>query len=169
MSSWRDAIIVERLNAVADTFKMPVGSVLRIPTRLLKSEPVTLTATSVSGSVTLVASNGRAGALSKGDVVREGDRIMTAANAFATLTEADGSRVALPSHTTLQVTVLRRVLLEGSAKSQFSIESGRSEMSITPMRRQSDRFEIRTPAAVAAVRGTEFRVNYDPDDFGFDP
>jgi len=162
MTSVQDAAVVQRINGVADPLKIPTSTILRIPTRLLKSIPVTLKVTSIVGSVSRTVGGGRTVALTKGDVIREGDRITTSANAFATLTETDGSRVALPSHTTLRVAILRRVLLEGSSQSQFLIESGRSEMTVTPLHRQSDRFEIRTPAAVAAVRGTEFRVNFDP-------
>jgi hypothetical protein len=41
--------------------------------------------------------------------------------------------------------------------------AGRSSFEVAPATRASDRFEVRTPMAVAAVRGTEFRVGYQPD------
>jgi hypothetical protein len=49
-----------------------------------------------------------------------------------------------------------------AAAGALVIESGRGELSVTPLR-PADRFEIRTPGSVAAVRGTEFRLVYDTD------
>lgn len=162
MTSPRGAAIVQRLSGVADPFRMPVGIALRIPNRLLKSAPTTLIVLSVTGPVTRASAAGAVATLAKGDEVREGDRVSTGANAFATLAQADGTRVTLPSHTTLRAAILRRVVLGSTARSDLVVESGRSEMTVTPLRRPADRFEIRTPAAVAAVRGTQFRVAYDP-------
>lgn len=165
MSGWRDVPILRSFNRLKDSSRVPVGVELRIPTRLLRSSPISLTASAVTGSVTRSGGAGASRPLAKGDVVREGDTISTGANSFATLAQADGSRITLPSQTRLRVAILRQIVLGGAAESNFIIESGKGEMSVTPMRKPSDRFEIRTPAAVAAVRGTEFRVGYDPAKF----
>jgi hypothetical protein len=160
MSGPGDVATVARFNGIANPNRIPVGTDLRIPTRLLKSTPTTLTAIAVTGAVLRAAAAGPAGPLSKGDSVGEGDRVSTGANAFATLAKPDGSRVTLPSHTTLRVAVLRRIVLADAAQGELVIESGRGAMTVTPLQ-AADRFEIRTPASVAAVRGTQFRVAYD--------
>ena len=160
MSGRRDVAAVARLSGIANPNRIPVGTALRIPTRLLKSTPTTLTTVAVTGPVLRAPASGSAAPLSKGDLVGEGDRVSTGPNAFATLAKPDGSRVTLPSHTILRVAVLRRVVLADAAVGDLVIESGRGEMTVTPLQ-AADRFEIRTPAAVAAVRGTQFRVAYD--------
>jgi hypothetical protein len=160
MTGRRDVTAVARVSGIANPNRIPVGTVLRIPTRLLRSTPATLTAVAVTGAVLRAAASGPTGPLSKGDSVVEGDRVSTGANAFATLAKPDGSRVTLPSHTTLRVAVLRRMVLADAAQGDLVIESGRGEMTVTPLQ-AADRFEIRTPASVAAVRGTQFRVAYD--------
>jgi hypothetical protein len=160
----RDAVAaVVAYNDIVDPDRAPVGTVLKIPTRLLKSTPLALTAVAVTGPVTRAAATGAAGPLAKGDAVVEGDRISTGADAFATLVKPDGSRITLPSHTILRVAAFRHIALDASDRGDLEIESGKGELSITPLRQPADRFEIRTPGSVAAVRGTEFRVAYDTD------
>jgi hypothetical protein len=157
----RDVAVVARVNGLGNSNRIAVGSVLRIPTRLLKLTPVTLTAIAVTGPVLHLNARGGAVALAKGDTVGDGDRISTGADAYATLAKPDGSRVTLPSHTTLRLAVLRKVALDDSARVDLVVESGRARMTVSPLRQAADRFEIRTPGSVAAVRGTEFRVAYD--------
>ena len=161
LTGHRDMAVVVRMSGIRNPNRVPVGTVLRIPNRLLKSTPMTLTAVAVTGPVLRASGAGAAAPLAKGDILREGDRISTGANAFATLTKPDGTRVTLPSNTTLRVALLRRTALDDGARGDLVIESGRGEMVVTPLK-GADRFEIRTPGSVAAVRGTEFRVIYDP-------
>jgi hypothetical protein len=157
-----DVAVVARLSGITNPDRVPVGALLRIPDRLLKSTPMTLTAIAVTGAVVRAGAAGPAEPLSKGDLVSEGDRIATGANAFATLAKPDGSRITLPSHTVLRVAVLRRVVLGDAAAASLVVDSGRAELAVKPLQ-PADRFEIRTPGSVAAVRGTEFRVAYDTD------
>jgi hypothetical protein len=162
MTGLRDAAVLVRLNRIANPNRIPIGTTLRIPDGLLKSTPMTLTVIAVTGAAVRSGATGAVVPLSKGDIVREGDRIATGANAFASLAKPDGSRITLPSHTTLRVAVLRRVVLGDAAATNLVIESGRGELAVSPLQ-GADRFEIRTPGSVAAVRGTEFRVVYDSD------
>ena len=92
MSGAQDAVIVARLSGMANPNRAPVGTVLTIPTRLLKSTSITLTAVAVTGPVVRATAAGVVGPLAKGDAVLEGDRISTGANAFATLVKSDGTR-----------------------------------------------------------------------------
>ncbi len=155
------AISIQHLNGLRDPDFLRDGAVIHVPARPSKAEPASLTAAAVTGTVFRIASSGARVILVKGGALKRGDRITTGPNSFVTLTQPDGTRVTLPSNTTMRVARLELGASGRAARSDFVIESGRGEMAVTPLRGTSDRFDIRTPAAVAAVRGTEFRVAYD--------
>jgi hypothetical protein len=70
--------------------------------------------------------------------------------------------ITLPSQTAVRIVRLRRVLMTGAVERQFTAEAGRMRATVTPMTEPGSSFEVRTPLTVAAVRGTEFRVSFDP-------
>ncbi len=148
---------VARINHVADPHHLPVGAVLAIPAALLKREPLTASIAAFSGQVSLDPG----GAARIGGTVAAGSLVATGANSFVTLSLADGSRVTLPSQSRVRVAVLERVVIDGRLERRFELLSGRSDFSVTPRERAADRFLVKTPVAVAAVRGTEFRVAHD--------
>jgi hypothetical protein len=55
---------------------------------------------------------------------------------------------------------MRRYVMTGEVDRRFVVEAGGSEWRVTPAKSAGDRFEVRTPVATTAVRGTEFRVTY---------
>lgn len=153
---------VQRLNKVPDPRRLPTGATLQIPAELLRTEPVVAELVAFRGAVSV---NGPTGALAvaRGMPVREGHLLATGPNAFLTVELPDGSRVTLPSNSRLRVKRLRRVVMTGALQRDFAVESGRSNAVVTPARSPRDRFRIETPLTVSAVRGTEFRTNYDPE------
>ncbi|MEI6417904.1 MAG: FecR domain-containing protein, partial [Sphingomonadales bacterium] len=98
-----------------------------------------------------------------GTNLKEGAIVRTASNAFLTVRFADGSRISLPSNTVVRIVAARHVALGDADDRRLAVENGRSTFEVTPATRAGSRFEVRTPMAVAAVRGTEFRVGYRPD------
>lgn len=153
---------VQKLNRVKDPRRLPAGSSLTIPYPLLKSEPIPAALAAFSGRVTITRA-GRPVAPARDMVLQEGDQIATGPNAFATLALPDESRVSLPSNSTLVIVRLRQVVLTGGLKRTFDIQLGKGAAQVTPMPTPDSQFLIRTPLSVAAVRGTEYRVAYDPD------
>ncbi|MCI3180361.1 peptidoglycan-binding protein [Caulobacter sp. CCUG 60055] len=159
LSDYRE---VQRRNHVRQPRRMPVGLKLEVPTRVLRTEPVEARLGAFRGPVN-VSTAGRAAAASAGLLVREGDLVATGANAFARIDMPDGSRVALPSQSRVRVERLRRTLLTGAVDRAFVVEAGRGESTVTPLPTPQDRYIVRTPMSVSAVRGTEFHVRYDPE------
>ena len=156
-----DYIVVQRLNRVVDPRRLPVGMLLTIPRSLLRQEPVDAVVQSFRGSV-LAGTGHNLRRVEVGMRVREGDRIETGSKSFITLRLPDGSNVALPSQTSLRVERLRRTLMAGSVERSFRIERGRAGATVTPMEDPHSEFLFSTPTAVSAVRGTRFRMRYDP-------
>ena len=154
--TWRE---VRVRNHVRNVRRLTIGLTLEIPTRLLKVEPIEAHLGAFRGAVTIGG-----GAAALGMLVPEGAVVATQGGAFARLDLPDGSRVSVPSQSRLRVDALRRILLTGAVERAFTVLSGRSESTVTPLTGPQDSYRVRTPVSVAAVRGTDFRVVYAPDD-----
>ncbi len=152
-----DYRLVQALNRIAAPDRLTRDSALRIPVRLLKTVPARATILSFSGAVLVSADGKRAG---PGMPLGEGARLQTGANSFLTIAAADGSRVSMPSQSVMRIARLRRVLLTGSFDQEFAIERGRVQTRVMPQTDPASHYRLRTPIAVSAVRGTEFRVAY---------
>lgn len=153
---------VQRLNAVRDPRRLPIGHTLLIPPGLLRSEEIVGALAAFRGAVTIEGA-GAVQAPVRGMPIREGYRLVTAAGSFLTIELPDQSRITLPSNSTVRVSRLRRILLTQSIDRSFHVETGRTSAVVTPIANVRDRFTITTPLAVSAVRGTEFRTNYDAE------
>lgn len=156
--NWR---IVQQRNRIGNAHGIPPGTSIRIPTRLLKAEPLTARIIAFRGSGQLMPPSGASGPLATGQVLGPGMRLSTDANSFATIELSNGSRITLPSNTRIRIAAMRRFVLTGSVDFDFLVEQGRIETGVTPLKNAADRYRIRTPIATAAVRGTSFRVGYD--------
>jgi hypothetical protein len=149
---------VQRLNGVADPFKLPVGMTLRLPIPLLRTRPVQARLVSFRGDVSL--RQGAAVATRVGATVGEGAEIETGANSNARLSLPDGGVIAVPSMSRVRLTRLRAYVLNAAVEQEITILNGRSEFQVSPVRAPGG-FRVGTPLSASAVRGTEFRVGYD--------
>ncbi len=148
---------VQRFNRVRNPRHLSINRRLRIPRNLLRHEPVQLIVSSFSGPVTI---GGEAPATDM--ILNENDIVMTGPNGFIRFSSGFGGRITLPSNTTAQLIRARRYILGNTLDVDFSVTRGRATAS-SPTLEGQDRVRMRTPVAVTAVRGTEFRVAYDPE------
>ena len=151
---------VLRINDISDARRIPVGTKIRIPRRYLRYNPVNLRVTSFSGPVTL-RSKGRPAQIKKNRQIIEGDEIRTGRNAFVSIAGHGSSRLSLPSNSRARIIDARRYLINGLVDIQVKVLEGRSEI-VAPKLRRQERYRVGTPVAVTAVRGTQFRVGYEP-------
>ena len=150
---------VQLLNRIADPRAIPVGTRLMIPRRLLRSVPVELRLQSFSGPVT-ISSQSRQLSAHAGLILPEGSEIVTGANGFISIVAADGSRISLPSNSHARFVRSRRYLIDRAADIDVQVLRGRTDVHATHQN-PGGTFQVRTPVAVSAVRGTEFRAEYD--------
>lgn len=150
-----------RLARVSDPRRLPVGQKLVIPRSWLRYriEPARLA--SYRGNVS-ISVGGVAAAPKVGMTISEGTQISTAANSFVTLVLGDRSRIVLPSQSRVRMRQLRRILLTGAIDYRIETEQGRLETKVAPLDRPTGRYRIETPVSMTAVRGTEFRVAFEP-------
>lgn len=155
-----DYALVQRRNHVRDPRHLAIGSTLVIPKTLLRGTPLAATLLTFRGAVAIARGKATI-APEKGLALMEGDRLRTDAASFATVMLANGSRVTMPSNATIRLETMRRLLLNDALDFSIAVDEGRAETSVTPLPPGKGWFRLRTPAAVSAVRGTEFRVAFD--------
>jgi hypothetical protein len=150
--------LVQQKNRIGNARALPAGKTIVIPRSLVKYTLSKAKILSVRGNV-----NSDAGPVSTGQIFGEGTQLTTAASSFVTLGLGNGSRVSLPSNSGLKIRTLRNYVLGESLDYDFDLSRGGARSSVVPLKSADDRYRIRTPKAVSAVRGTDFQVRYDED------
>jgi len=148
--------IVQQQNRIPNPHAIPIGKILVIPRSLLKYRPASAKLISVRGQV--LASSG---SVSVGQSLQEGTDISTGPSSFATMLLDDGSRISLPSNSNIRISRLRSYVLGGSLDYDFDIAKGGLRSSVVKHKTGDDRYQVRTPKAVSAVRGTDFQSRYE--------
>lgn len=117
------------------------------------------TITVLAGSATVTNGAGSRSALS-GDLVRPGDRVRTSSDGHAVLTFIDGSTMVIEPAGSL---VLEEATFgQGSVAVRVFQSVGLTWTSVSRLLAPGSRFEVRTPAITASVRGTAFEVEVAP-------
>ncbi|RAS05972.1 FecR family protein [Cupriavidus alkaliphilus] len=150
---WRT---LQRLNGVADPYRLVPGSRVRIPLSQIPEQAASARVVYVSGEV---RASGRP--LQAGMTLDEAARIETPASGSATLELPDRTRVTLPPATTVAVNRLRTFTRSGLVDSVIRIDKGAAETRVAPGGGGVGRFEMHTPMMVTGVRGTRYRVSAD--------
>ncbi len=99
--------------------------------------------------------------VSAGERLEAGDRVRTGSLSRATLAFFDGSLTGLEAGT--EMAILEMNSQQESVAIVLYQESGRTYNRVRPLPGGESCFKIETPAATAAVRGTEFAVVVGPD------
>ena len=156
MRYWRR---LQRLNGISDPNHMPPGSKLRIPLKWTQIKPSDAAVLEFSGdvSVTLDGSANKQ-PVTPGMLLKTGDEIQTGSESSATLEFDDGSRLILREESDLKLEKLESYGDEDVFNTQLKLKRGRTDNEVNPYKKPGSRFEIRTPSATAAVRGTVYRV-----------
>ena len=151
---------LQKLNAIEDPWHMLPGTRLKIPLRWVRLEPATARVVAVLGSTTVLrATGGQPVDVNKGMQLRMGDRLLTAPEASATVEFGDGSRMLIEPDSEVYFDMLRAYGASGFVDTRVRLKNGRTEHKVTPRSGpNSPRYEIFTPAATTAVRGTHYRI-----------
>ena len=149
---------LQQHNRIVDARRIPVGTVLKIPVRLLATEPVPARVLSASGEV----SGPQGVAVAAGQALPQGARLQAGDGGQATLQLVDGTVLRLRAGSAVQVETSRRLPGSGGALSGVKVEDGQVE--VQAQKRPgagAPGFQISTPQGLLGVRGTEFRVSVD--------
>lgn len=151
-----------RYNGLDNPHSLRPGNSLRVPISWLKEKPIPATVDAISGEVMLYpARGGEPRQLQNGDAVEFGDALETAAKSSARLRFADQSEVYIKPASLLVVTRYRRFLDQQNERTELRLQRGNIRNSVSPRQSDEASFEVYTPGAVAAVRGTEYYLGVD--------
>lgn len=157
---WRE---IAHANGIADPRRLRPGTRLRIPEPAPFGQPVLATVHYVRGAASardLACAGCPPRTLAAGDTLGDGQAIDVPARGFLTLRLPDGSLLHLDAGTRLRIAELRDPRRAGELRARFDLQRGRVESVVKPQQPGS-RHDVRTPLAVAGVRGTRFGVALD--------
>ncbi|EIM62943.1 FecR domain-containing protein [Desulfobacter postgatei] len=139
------------------------GQRIKIPVKLLKGIPMEGVVTFIKGDVWACPEGTEArSVLKKADVVGQGAQIETGKESAVEITFEDGSAFFLRPETRVSIRTARQRQPYFMIRRLF-VPAGRTMMHIQKSTGGESRFEIHTPSAVSAARGTQFRVSVDND------
>ncbi|BES70823.1 hypothetical protein RE428_18410 [Marinobacter nanhaiticus D15-8W] len=162
LSSGYDAIQLAHYNGIDDPNNSIPGQSISIPVNWLDKRPEPAMALAVSGPVHYVdGASGRRQALTPHTMLHAGDEIVTQTG-FTVIQLADGSLVRLGRDSHLIFNRLTRFGKTGMVDTRMRLDRGELDADVEVLIEDGSRFEVDTPSAVAAVRGTAFRLQVRP-------
>ena len=151
---------IQQLNHITSPTTIPPATRLRIPVEWLRVRPAFATVTYLEGRGSAMTA-GAEKPLLVGMQLASGDEVRTTPNSNATLEFGDGSRLLLLAESALRLVRLRTFENTDLFQTQVHLCRGHAENLVRPIGDGPGRFEISTPAATTAVRGTDYRVHAD--------
>lgn len=149
-------------NDLVNSSQLETGDTVSIPLSWLQQQPDPARASSVSGQVMVLSGRDSSKRpLTVGTLVRVGDELISHSGS-ATIELADGSVVRLSPNSRLAFNRLTRYGKSGMVDTRLRLNKGELETQVRPFVEDGSRFEIETPSAVAAVRGTMFTLKTSP-------
>ncbi|MET3117605.1 hypothetical protein AAKU64_001824 [Undibacterium sp. GrIS 1.8] len=152
-------VIIGKVNNITNDRTIPIGSLILIPLDLLPADLVEAKVLAMAGTSTAKLPTGAEENITLGNTYKEGTMITTGKNGFLTLVLPDDSRISIPSNSQVKLSKLRMTKYSKSPRTEITLLQGRVESKVTPLESNKGRFEVRSPLAVAGVRGTHFRVS----------
>jgi len=125
---------------------------------LAQAEDVQATLVKALGKGQVVLAGGAAGEYKAGTLLRAGSRVVTEDNGLAVLMLEDGTQVSLGPNSDLGINEMSKT---GASRSTiFDLVKGLFRATVNKLTVGS-RFEVNTPDAVAAVKGTDYEIRCD--------
>lgn len=149
-------------NGLANSTLVSAGDSIHIPLAWLKRQPDPARVLSSSGTVQFISgADGRRRPLTPDTLIRVGDAILSGSGT-ATIGLADGSEVRVSPNSRLEFNRLTQYGKSGMVDTRLRLLEGEVHTRVKPVVGGGARFEISTPSAVAAVRGTAFTLQASP-------
>ena len=140
---------------------LPVtGEQVRIPMDWLKRQSQPARATSISGWVQLLTSDGQRRPLTVNTPIRAGDELLSGSGS-TTVTLAEGSEIRLSPNSRLAFSRMTQFGKPGMMDTRLRLNRGEVFTRVKEMVGSGSRFEIETPSAMVALSGTQFAIQAD--------
>jgi len=154
---------IKKINNVSNPRRLQPNRQLRIPLEWVKVNPVAAKVITVYGQVRLQRHEhkGNKEDIQPGLLLHLGDSIQTAADSNISIEFADASVITVHENSQAVFDHLTAYGDSGMVDSRIRLNQGRIETRVRPAIGAGSRFEIHTPSAISAVRGTEYRLTSD--------
>ena len=154
---------VAMVNRIKNPNRIYPGQKLIIPTRLLKGIPIDGLVTFIKGVASIKLAEAEEWKdLQLNDKITQGNWIRTSPQGTIEISFENHFSVLLRPNTTIEITSARKKSAIYMMYKLF-IDIGKTISKIKKGTGKETRYEIKTPSAVAAARGTEFRAGVDSD------
>lgn len=154
--------ILQKINQIKDPYRMPIGSKVRVPLYLVKQGPTNAEVVLALGEAYILNPNKTKQLATVGQKIGPGTELQTADKGKLNIRFADGSIVTMQPNSTLKLDSLSMYSGGGMVDTKLRLHQGKVEVEANPQKVRGNKMQIFTPTAVAAVRGTEFRVSTNP-------
>ncbi|MFW8601496.1 FecR domain-containing protein [Desulfobacterota bacterium M19] len=155
---------IARLNHLSNPARIYPGDVLVFPVDLLKGVPLAGVVTFIKGTAEFLPAGGSSWmSLKLNAVLMPGEVIKTLKDSAVQISYHDGDILFLRDNTRLRIDSARARTSHNRVYEMF-LEAGRAINTIRRSTGKKVRYRVRTPTAVAAARGTEFRTRVEGDD-----
>ena len=155
---WR---VLQKLNHIKNPRHMQLGKILRVPLSLVKQLPAPAEIVLVSGQAGILKADKSVQPVTAGQQLTAGTELITGENSKLNIKFADGSIVSMQPKSTMKLDTLSMYSGGGMVDTKLRLQQGKVETEANPAHLQGNQMQIITPTAVAAVRGTKFRVSAD--------
>ena len=153
---WR---MLQKLNQIKNPFRIPPGKVLRLPLHLVKQVPAPAEVVFSTGKAGILRADKSIEPVTAGQQLTIGTALVTGEKSKLNMKFADGSIVSMQPNSTLILDTLSMYSGGGMVDTKLRLQHGKLETEANPAHINGNKMQIITPTAVAAVRGTKFRVS----------
>lgn len=147
---WRE---LKTRNRIAHDRRLKPGSTLWMPVEWVRQAPGQALVVRADGDARVDGRPAQAGA-----ILAQGALVETGEQGSIALRFSDGATTVVQPRTTVRLEALRTLAAGGVGRTRLRLDAGRIENAVAPQRKPGALFEVQTPAAVAGVRGTRYRV-----------
>ncbi|RDE24833.1 LysM peptidoglycan-binding domain-containing protein [Motiliproteus coralliicola] len=149
---------LQRINGIQNPKQMRPGTRLRIPLKWIRSNPVPAAVEAIRGDVELRRADGSKAPLGPDSLIYLGDQVRTSRGSSVAIRFADDSILTLHEDSLIRFDHLSAHGRTGMVDSRLNLLEGRIDTRVIPAKGPGSRFQIQTPSAISAVRGTEYRA-----------
>ncbi len=154
---------VQAANGVPIPRHLPANTRIKIPMELLKVTPAPVSVTAVTGNVRYKDPAGPFRPLTAGTLLNGGETVLTGPRSSAAFRFADNTTLTQQAGGKLTFGRLAAYGRTGMVSTEISLDSGRLEASAAKQLPPAGGFQVKTPVAVAGLRGTGFRLSVEED------
>jgi len=159
VNNWGELLKINSIEQAADRTILP-GTRISIPVSMLKLQPSPALVIAVSGAAYLVRADGQQAELTIGMELFSGDRVVTGDRQSLRMQFADKSELQVLPNSEVVLDKLSLFKQTGMIDTRIRLNKGGVKTWVIKQK-PGDHYEIKTPAAITAVRGTTFRLSTD--------